>query len=383
MDFYSERYGQRFWGAYEASFSALWAILGVKDAHNQLSMGATSAVLARVGVDELAELGQARFAEATHKIDVSASILCYPYDPAEVRAPPDYFTDQYLNLSPEGKSRFMRGNIPLAVEGINWWNAMRFGELPSHHNIDSLQALMYDEMQEIVELADGGKNPSQDDPGMSVLEEFLSRPIPNDEEWFSDCRASKRWEVMGEVADVSFLALTHLILYDGMRVEDVVKNVRLVIERFDEYYNQRVATGQIIGDVREMSRDVAHVMSQPVWPEMYLGLCIALSKRMGFDLWEAIILKTFGNERNYPSTLKMVEPGESWQINVNRSPARVFMRNLRQAVSPDTRSIPAMNDPIIGKTVLEKYVYGDESVAENDPTINLLVLANKYSPIVN
>lgn len=198
-------------------------------------------------------------------------------------------------------------------------------------------------------------------------------------------------EAGGEVADIAICCIQNWLAYDNLSIDESVARANMIMEKLDTRPIYKFNTDELIFNLEHHAKEtyfdskkepVLKPEIEPIWAEYYLGLAYLISKKIGIDIWEAVTLKVFANEQHYPAELRLDEkvPWMVWNsetseyfpmevpgdrlMNEARSPAWVFAKELRKAVSPGKRYIPPMSNPIIGETVLDK-LYGSPYLDRN------------------
>lgn len=324
---------------------------------------------------------------STRGENMSAHKLPQPRYPLEESPIPTLFTDEkklYAQMTPQERSTTMKGNVKLAMEMVRWSSARRMHAFPSLVNSDQLGKLLFSELEELREL--NGVSEHHDD--FSLLRRVLEQGTEKDKRpWYAKENAMEAWDVTGELADIAFCSLQHWIVYDSFSLTKAVNQAKLVMKKFDKV-STLFSTERLIDLVESYSRESGTKDGIPqfdpgiehVWPEFYLGLVYLLSKRVGIDIWEAITLKSFANERHYPTALRLDEKvegidGDRLMDDPRRPPAWLFAKRLRKMASPSKRFIGPMMDPFARETVLDLVFESPYSTGEGE--INLVRLAHE------
>lgn len=279
------------------------------------------------------------------------------YAKSDISPPEEFVTPNhaYVAMSPEQRSDYMKGNIKLASQTVLWAIADRVGSWPSLVDSIQLKKVMKLELAELIET-------TQIYPGeeMSSMDRALSRD--KNVLWYEGRDAKNTWDVESEIVDIAFCSLQHWLGYDGFTVEKCIDAGKIMMQKFDAIDDK--LSNDDLKDLISQLHDGQIGMSDYFWAEMQLGIAYLFSKRIGVDLWEGITLKCLTNVRQYPNNMQLVENGVERRLDEARTPAWVFMKNLRVRFNKEKRFIPPMSDPFARETVLDQ-IYGSPYLHED------------------
>jgi len=213
-------------------------------------------------------------------------------------------------LDPKKKSRRLQGRYDLAVNALSVWHEMQI-ELRDEEGVPSLKELIEDELKEVEE-----KKELECELAMDNNE--------NHKPWYERKRASEYWEVANEMADVTVLLISEMLM-DGLGEKEVFDALRGVSEhRNKDLINQMIARTAVLG----------------------------------MDLAEIMILKTEVNMQHRDPALLAWVRGNG------------YMKGIRRMIGNEDSQIPHLAQGFLGETVLTRlqapsYATGAEYEAES------------------